>query len=333
MAKIVKTKHSLFIKISFFFVKIETLCNFANMKTNSSSHRELLCLSEFSERYQIESVFGSVAAYMSSDQGMTGAFSQDKWGISFYTILLVKIGDITYRQDSSNYPLQPGDLAIVAPYNGVRVENYSESFGFSSLLLDTDYFDTFHLQSESKDLTDIFTKKNPGLRIYHLGPSRGADFDELLTQVNKAMRFPHIYKEEIVKSLIHVCMMYIEGLSYDSPIETRDYRHKQELFKIFLHLAQGNYKKEHQLKYYADRMNITTTYLSRAVKEVSCSTALEHLACLLFNEACKQLRNSRKTIGEISLDLGFNDQSAFTGFFKQRSGKTPISYRNEQHKK
>ena len=76
-------------------------------------------------------------------------------------------------------------------------------------------------------------------------------------------------------------------------------------------------------------MNITTTYLSRAVKEVTGSTVNEHLACMVYNEACKLLHDHERSIGEISYSLGFNDQSAFTSYFKQRSGMTPVSYRKK----
>ena len=293
------------------------------------THRELLTLPEFTNRFQIEHVFGADAAYVSSDHAMTYPTHQDRLGLSFYSILLVRGGGITYRQDSTDYPLCAGDLIIVPPYKGIRVAVQTTDLKYSSLLLDTAYFDQFRPHISSPALTDIISSKSGGLRIYHLGPSRGADLADLLTQVGRSIQQPHIYKDDIVRSLIHVCMMYIDGLQYETHAEPRDYRHKEDLYKIFLHLARTHFRKERQLKFYADRMNITTTYLSRAVKEVTGSTVNEHLACMVYNEACKLLHDHERSIGEISYSLGFNDQSAFTSYFKQRSGMTPVSYRKK----
>lgn len=45
--------------------------------------------------------------------------------------------------------------------------------------------------------------------------------------------------------------------------------------------------------------------------------------------ACEALRNSAMPIGEIALDLGFYDQSSFTGHFRRHLGVTPRRYRRE----
>ena len=39
------------------------------------------------------------------------------------------------------------------------------------------------------------------------------------------------------------------------------------------------------------------------------------------------LKTTDMTMIEISEELNFNDQSAFTNFFKQKAGMTPLAYR------
>ena len=63
------------------------------------------------------------------------------------------------------------------------------------------------------------------------------------------------------------------------------------------------------------------------MKEVSGNTVYGYLSGFVYNEACNLLKTTDKTIGEISDELGFKDQSAFTNFFKQKSGVSPKSYR------
>ncbi|MCB1078244.1 MAG: helix-turn-helix transcriptional regulator, partial [Verrucomicrobiae bacterium] len=45
--------------------------------------------------------------------------------------------------------------------------------------------------------------------------------------------------------------------------------------------------------------------------------------------ACEALRNTGTPIGDIALDLGFYDQSSFTGHFRHHMGVTPLRYRRE----
>lgn len=45
--------------------------------------------------------------------------------------------------------------------------------------------------------------------------------------------------------------------------------------------------------------------------------------------ACEALRNTATPIGDIALDLGFYDQSSFTGHFRRHMGLTPLRYRRD----
>ena len=97
---------------------------------------------------------------------------------------------------------------------------------------------------------------------------------------------------------------------------------------MFLHHLYRNFRKERQIRFYADKLNLSAPYLSRLVKEISGSTINDHVTSLLYKEICNMLTQTDMTMGEIADHLNFSDQSALTNFFKQRSGMTPIAYRN-----
>ena len=80
---------------------------------------------------------------------------------------------------------------------------------------------------------------------------------------------------------------------------------------------------------YADKLNVSTAYLSRLVKEISGSTVNDHVSSLLYKEICNLLKQSDMTMGEIADSLHFSDQSALSNFFKLRSGMSPLAYRNQ----
>lgn len=118
-------------------------------------------------------------------------------------------------------------------------------------------------------------------------------------------------------------------LQYEQCSITHDLRHKKEVYEIFLHHLYRNFRKERQIRFNADKLNVSTAYLSRLVKEISGSTVNDHVSSLLYKEICNLLKQSDMTMGEIADSLHFSDQSALSNFFKLRSGMSPLAYRNQ----
>ena len=81
------------------------------------------------------------------------------------------------------------------------------------------------------------------------------------------------------------------------------------------------------MQFYADCLNVSATYLSRTIKELTGNTVLCYLSNFLYNEICIQLKTTDKTISEIADELNFSDQSALTNFFRTKSGITPLAYK------
>lgn len=118
-------------------------------------------------------------------------------------------------------------------------------------------------------------------------------------------------------------------LQYEQCSITHDLVHKKEVYEIFLHHLYRNFRKERQIRFNADKLNVSTAYLSRLVKEISGSTVNDHVSSLLYKEICNLLKQSDMTMGEIADSLHFSDQSALSNFFKLRSGMSPLAYRNQ----
>lgn len=133
----------------------------------------------------------------------------------------------------------------------------------------------------------------------------------------------------MIKSMFNVLKLIIDELPYEQCSITHDIGHKKEVYEIFLHHLYRNFRKERQIRFYADKLNVSTAYLSRLVKEISGSTVNDHVSSLLYKEICNLLKQSDMTMGEIADSLHFSDQNALSNFFKLRSGMSPLAYRNQ----
>ena len=100
-------------------------------------------------------------------------------------------------------------------------------------------------------------------------------------------------------------------------------------FDRFMRLLQENYKRCHNIQFYADRMGLTPKYLSLMIKKVSGRLATEWIDDYVILEAKNLIKYSSMSIQEISYALNFPNQSFFGKYFKRHTGLSPKEYRRQ----
>lgn len=102
-----------------------------------------------------------------------------------------------------------------------------------------------------------------------------------------------------------------------------------DVYGMFMsHVAQ-HYYKAHDVAFYADKLSISPRYLSQITATVISKTPKQVISDYLIDEAIKMIENSRLTVQEISISLGFPSQAIFSVFFKRMTGYTPSEYRRK----
>ncbi|WP_439489822.1 helix-turn-helix domain-containing protein [Algoriphagus sp.] len=103
-------------------------------------------------------------------------------------------------------------------------------------------------------------------------------------------------------------------------------RKNSDILLKFKSLAYDQYREQISIKEYASQLNITANHLNKVVKSETGKTATEIIREIVILEAKVLLLQSKLTISEISLALGFDDASYFSRFFKKETGYTPTKY-------
>lgn len=281
-------------------------------------HQQIYNLEEFANRYQLTDIFGAYAAYFSV--GLTLPTGVDvlhhfkemvQQRTLFTKLLLIRKGTATVviSDHDERKTLNADSLLVMTSRHIIHEIEFSPDFAAECVLVDSDMVDEntiFQLTEEKhKSVSDVFN-------IIH-----------------NIVCHQHINKVEMIQSMFNVLRLILEELPYEERSISYDFKHKKEVYEIFLHHLYRNFRKERQIRFYASKMNVSTAYLSRLVKEISGSTINEHVTSLIYKEACNLLSHSDMTIGEIADALSFSDQSALTNFFKMRAGMTPLAYRNK----
>lgn len=281
-------------------------------------HQQIYNLEEFANKYQLTDIFGAYAAYFSV--GFTQPTGVDvlhhfkemvQQRTLFTKLLLIRKGTATVviNEQDERKTLNADSLLVMTSRHVINEIELTPDFEAECVLVDTDMVD-----------------ENT---IYHLTEEKHKSVSDVFNIIHNIVRHQHINKVEMIQSMFNVLRLILEELPYEERSISHDFKHKKEVYEIFLHHLYRNFRKERQIRFYASKMNVCTAYLSRLVKEISGSTINEHVTSLIYKEACNLLSHSDMSIGEIADALSFSDQSALTNFFKMRAGMTPLAYRNK----
>lgn len=91
------------------------------------------------------------------------------------------------------------------------------------------------------------------------------------------------------------------------------------LVKSFKALVEKQFYTHHQVKYYAEKLNVTPNYLNEVIRSSMHTSAKEFIQNRLILEAKRMLVYTDKSAKEIGFDLGFDDPSHFSKFFKSNT--------------
>jgi len=79
--------------------------------------------------------------------------------------------------------------------------------------------------------------------------------------------------------------------------------------------------------YFGQELNMSANYLSDLLKKETGKGIKEHINEYIIKKAKVSLLNSNKTIGEVAFEFGFEYPQSFTRFFKNKTGMSPLKYR------
>lgn len=99
------------------------------------------------------------------------------------------------------------------------------------------------------------------------------------------------------------------------------------LVRNFKELVEKNFTRWHQVKYYAESLNVTPNYLNEVIRSAIDIPAKEFIQHRLILEAKRKVVYTEKSGKEIGFDLGFEDPAHFSKFFKSNTGQSLAEFR------
>lgn len=244
----------------------------------------------------------------------------------------VTSGSMELQVDYVNYSISDYGLMVILPTHITQMKRISPDLKAWLLMISTSYLDTL---SQSK-------KKHPSTLISYMQLKKHPlkQFDsERFQQIGKSLDFlcekirqpAHFFYQGLVNMALHLFLMDLGDIYLDKQktLHPPTLSRKEELFADFLDLLSTHCKEQHEVSFYANKLCITSQYLSLVLKEQSGKSASRWIQDALMLEAKILLKAPRASVQQVADELYFPDQSTFGKFFKKHEGLSPIAFRRQ----
>lgn len=143
------------------------------------------------------------------------------------------------------------------------------------------------------------------------------------------------YRKKIIQAMVianaYEVLAYVEEQLLQTGLEEETIGRKDYIFKQFFDLLRNEYPIHRDVKWYAEKLHISTKYLSAVCREVSGQTAMEWIHQVLQEEIKRLLTTSDLSIKEIVFRLDFPNLSFFGRYVRRHLGMSPTAYRCQHH--
>ena len=133
----------------------------------------------------------------------------------------------------------------------------------------------------------------------------------------------------LIHSYLLTCILEIKKVLEESYLDI--YPAKAfSITKLYYDLLFIHIEKEHSIPFYAQKLKVTPNHLNKSIKSVTGKTALSLLNETRLMEAKNRLKYTDYSISEIAFQLGFEDLSYFSRFFKKYTEITPGEFKRSK---
>lgn len=233
--------------------------------------------------------------------------------------VFIKKGEMERTISLESFHLKAGDF-LLTPKNSITttktvssdLEGYYCHFS-DDFLIRNGYLKTWHTQTISQNLL-------------HLTHQHTKNLETLLTRI--LLLYKDRNKEPSKYPLIHYYLStFIAEVSILLQNQASPKITPHPILIGFNEMVQQYFRVFRNIHEYATLLHISPNHLNKIIKKETGRTASEIITATCILEAKALLLQTSLDVGEIATELGFEDISYFSRFFKKQTEITPSEYR------
>lgn len=235
----------------------------------------------------------------------------------YFNIFLFEDGHGSVQVDGEIYPVQKRKVIVVFPGQLCSV----------NLLAGT----VVHYLMAKKEIYEAVTSITR-LRVSKSKPISAFNIEEeafriLLHEFKEVGRLLEQYEEteDIIVSRFKTTYLILKA----SCMKLRDFELNEAIHPVlsrFMNLLEHSYKEHSSVMYYAKELSISSNYLNMLCTSLMHISAKQLIQNRRLQEAKQLLLGTGLSVKEVAYNLGFNDLSHFSSFFKKETGFAPKDF-------
>lgn len=236
-------------------------------------------------------------------------------------------GSCSFAYNNNGYTLSAGECLIVRRGDLVSDVHESTNFRVDVIYVTPEFIEISTPQSNYGMKGSLALFNNP---IMHLTVSQqqvcALDFDYIKRRW--ALGDSHHFHRDAMINAVQ-CMIIdffdFHASLYGGEKISSQYADLMERFMALL--ERGDYRKNREINYYADKLCVTTKYLSEVCKKVSGFPANYWINRFTVLDISRQLRDRKRSFTELTDLYGFSSPSYFSRYVQKYLGASPSDFR------
>lgn len=250
-----------------------------------------------------------------------GGISDNPHRHDYYTVVWPVNATGKHVIDFKEYPILPHHIFFVSPEQVHQIITDPNPTGYV-ILFTPEFLEKNSIRRDFIANLKLFQKSDetPPLRLSE------KMIDTLKPFANQMLATFHSQHDlylEIVGAYLKLFLIECNESFVLSPnTNTQSIEVEKTIVKNFKSIVEKHYTKWHQVKKYARELSVTPNYLNEVIKSAIDVSAKDFIQNRIILEAKRMAVFTEKSNKEIGFDLGFDDPSHFSKFFKSNTGQS-----------
>jgi len=255
-----------------------------------------------------------------------GGITDEPHRHNFYSVIWSFTATGNHIIDFKDYPIQPQHIFFVSPSQVHQVLTDPGPTGMN-ILFTQEFLQRNSIREDFITNLRLFRDSDETPPMAITGPMEGR-LREYALNMQSAFHADTEMKFETIGAWLKLFLIECNGHCTLHPTgNSQDMELGRLLVKRFRQAVESHFHEWHQVKNYALALNVTPNYLNEVIRTNLNIPAKDFIQHRLILEAKRMSLFTAKSVKEIGFDLGFEDPSHFSKFFKSSSGQSLVQFR------
>jgi AraC family transcriptional activator of pobA len=240
---------------------------------------------------------------------------------NYYTIVWPVTATGRHIIDFKEYAIQPNHIFFVSPGQVHQITTDPDPTGYV-LLFTPEFLEKNSIRNDFIFNLKLFQKcdETPPLPVSDQMADRLRTFAD---QMISAFQNQNDMFLEVIGAYLKLFLIECNNHCSLTPgSNLQKIEVSKTLVKNFREAVEKDFAQNHQVQYYAETLNVTPNYLNNVIKTSIEISAKDYIQNKLILEAKRMVIFTEMSAKEIGFELGFDDPSHFSKFFKINTGQS-----------